>query len=191
MKPMRPLFLTALALLACAAACSSPDPVLYTIAPVNGAVQSVGPRVVLLDRIEIARYLDRSQIVQSSESYRFDIKSNDWWGEPLGAMLRRILQQELSQRLPQSAVLNALGAVSESADATIDLDFHRLDEDAAGNVVLQAQASITFKGHSTPVLRSFNLTARPTAAGTPGEVAAISGVVGQLADGLAAMLAGR
>ena len=66
---------------------------------------------------------------------------NDWWGEPLGAMLGRILIEELSQRLPQSAVLSENGAVSSPADATIELNIRRLDEDAAGNVVLLAQAA--------------------------------------------------
>ena len=35
-------------------------------------------------QIGLARYLERSQIVRSSENYRLDVMSNDWWGEPLG-----------------------------------------------------------------------------------------------------------
>ena len=30
----------------------------------------------------------------SSENYRLDVMSNDWWGEPLGAMLSRVLTEE-------------------------------------------------------------------------------------------------
>ena len=48
------------------AACSSPPPVLYTIAPVEGAAQPGGPKVILLQQIGLARYLERSQIVRSS-----------------------------------------------------------------------------------------------------------------------------
>lgn len=183
--------LGALGLAAGLGACTSTDPALYTIAPVAGAVQSHGPKIVLLERIEIPRYLDRSQIVRSSEDYRLDLKTNDWWGEPLRAMLRRVLQQELGQRLPASAVLTESGAVSASPDATVDLDLQRLDEDKGGNVVLQAEASVSFKGSRAPALRSFHLTAPPTAQGATGEVAAISITVGQLADGLVAMLAAR
>src|ERR1700747_2710694 len=87
--------------LAALAACSSPTPVLYTNAPVSGAVQSGGPKVVALQQISLARYLERSQIVRSSENYRLDVMSNDWWGEPLSAMLSRVLTEELWQRLPQ------------------------------------------------------------------------------------------
>ena len=99
---MRTGRLAALALAAALVACASPNPVLYTIAPVSGAVQAGGPKVVALQQIILARYLERSQIVRSSENYRLDVMSNDWWGEPLGAMLSRVLIEELGQRLPQS-----------------------------------------------------------------------------------------
>lgn len=172
------------------AACSSPDPVLYTIAPLTGTPRNSGPKVVLLEHVDVARYLDRSQIVLSSENYKLDVKSNDWWGEPLGAMVTRVLRQELSQRLPQSTVINESGAVTAAPDATVDLDLQRLDEDASGNLILQAQASVNFKGSRAPVLRSFQLNVPATAPGAPGAVAAVSTAVGQLAEGLAVMLIG-
>lgn len=180
--------ITMLASSAALAACSSPSPKLYTIAPVQGAVHSGAPKVVLLQQISLARYLERSQIVRSSENYQLDVLQNDWWGEPLGAMLSRILVDELSQRLPQSAVISENGAVTSPADATIELNVRRLDEDATGTLVLDAQAGVTFKGRQAATLRSFRLTAVPQAPGVPFEVAAISTAVGQLADGLAAML---
>ena len=170
-------------------ACSAPPPVLYSIAPVQGAVQPAGPKIILLQQIGLARYLERSQIVLSSENYRLDVMTNDWWGESLGPMLSRVLVEELGQRLPQSVVLNENGAVSSPADVTIELNLRRLDEDATGNLVLTAQAGVTFKGRQTPVLRSFHFTVPPPTPGVPGEVAAISAAVGQLADGLASMLA--
>jgi len=188
---MRIAPLAAAGSLAALAACSSPNPVLYTIAPVSGAVQNSGPKVVALRQISTARYLERSEIVRSSENYRLDVMENDWWGEPLGAMLSRVLVEELGQRLPQSTVFAESGAVTASPDATIELNIQRLDEDASGNLVLQAQASVNFKGQRAPALRSFRSVVTPPAADTPGEVAAISTAVGQLADGLASMLVAR
>ena len=85
---------------------------------------------------------------------------NDWWGEPLAAMLSRVLVSELSQRLPQSVVLSESGAVSSPPDATIALNVQRLDEDAAGNLILQAQAGVSFKGRGAPALRSFRFACR-------------------------------
>ena len=52
----------ALGFAAILAACSSPDPVLYTIAPVNGATKIGGPKVVVIERVQVANYLDRLQI---------------------------------------------------------------------------------------------------------------------------------
>ncbi len=183
-----PWRMAGLALMMALGACSSPPPALYTIAPVDGTTQAAGPKVVLLQQIGLARYLERSQIVRSSENYRLDVMPNDWWGEPLGAMLSRVLVAELSQRLPQSVVLSENGAVSSPADATIELNLRQLDEDAAGNLILSAQAGVSFKGRNTPTLRSFRFVVQPKAPGVPGEVAAISVAVGQLADGLASML---
>jgi hypothetical protein len=175
----------AIALAACS---SSPEPALYTIAPVSGTPQTGAPKAILLQQIGLARYLERSQIVRSSENYRLDVMANDWWGEPLGAMLSRVLIGELGQRLPQSVVFGELGAVSTSPDATLALSVQRLDEDATGTVILEAQASVSFTGLTAPVLRNFRFTATPTEPGVPGEVPAISAAVGHLADGLAAML---
>ena len=104
--------MAALALVVALAACSTPNPDLYSIAPVDGSVRSGTPKVILLQQIGLARYLERSQIVRSSENYRLDVMQNDWWGEPLGAMLSRVLIEELSQRLPQSAVISENGGVS-------------------------------------------------------------------------------
>jgi uncharacterized lipoprotein YmbA len=181
----------ALVLAAALTACSSPSPVLYTMAPVQGRVQAAAPKVIALQQVSIARYLERSEIVRSSENYRLDVMSNDWWGEPLAAMLTRVLIEELGQRLPQSTVVSESGAVSVSPDAAIALNMQRLDEDASGNLVLQAQASVNFKGRAAPVLRNFRFVVPPSAPATQGEVGAISTAVGQLADGLASMLAGR
>jgi len=181
-----------LGLLAALAACSSPSPDLYTIAPVPGVQQATSPKVVVLQQIGLERYLERLQIVRSSEDYKLDVMSNDWWGEPLAAMLSRVLVDELQQRLPQSVVISEVGAVSAPADATVTLNIQRMDKDASGNLILSAQAGIIFKGRAaTPVLRNFRFSVTPDSPRIPGEVAAISTAVGQLADGLAAMLVAR
>jgi uncharacterized lipoprotein YmbA len=187
--PARRPFILGLA--AALAACASPDPVLYTLASVPGTPIPGGPGVVLLRAVALARFLDRPQIVRSSENYRLAVMGNDWWGEPLGAMLGRVLVAELGQRLPGTAVYSEAGAVSVAADATVELNLERLDEDAAGNLVLAAQAAVVFdKRRDAPRTRNFRIVVPAAGPGVPAEVAAISAAVGQLADGLAAMLRG-
>jgi hypothetical protein len=179
-----------LLLMASLAACSSsPNPVLYTVAPIPGRMQSGAPRVIALRGIGLPQYLERLPIVHSSESYRLDVMANDWWGEPLGAMLGRVLAEELGQRLPQSVVLSESGAVSTTPDATVELNIQRLDEDASGTLVLMAQVGVEFRSRRAPLLRNFRVAVPPAAPGVGAEVAAISAAFGQLADNIATMLA--
>jgi uncharacterized lipoprotein YmbA len=50
--------------------CASPTPNLFTLAPVPGEVRPGRPAVVQLRQIGLAKYLDRPQIVRSTEDYR-------------------------------------------------------------------------------------------------------------------------
>jgi uncharacterized protein len=172
-----------------AAACSSPNPALYTLAPVPGSQLSGGPKVVALHGLGVARYLQRSQIVQSSEGYRLVLRPNDWWGEPLDAMLARVLAEDLTQRLPQSTIYTSAGAVTGDPEATVEIELQRLDLDRDGNVLLIAQGSVSFKHQATPDTRRFRISQPPPSATVEGQVAATSTALGQLADGIAGMLA--
>jgi uncharacterized lipoprotein YmbA len=101
-------------------------------------------------------------------------------------MLSRILISELGQRLPQSIVINETSAVSATRDATIALNVQRMDANASGAVMLEAQASVAFKCRDS-ALRGFRFTVPPSAPSIQAEVVA-SSAVGQLADGLATMV---
>jgi len=180
--------LLSILLLTMFAACSSPDPVLYTIASVPGSPAIGGPKVVLLQTVGLARYLDRPQIVHSAADDRLDVRTNDWWGEPLGPMLGRVLADELGNRLPQSIVISDGSVVSATPDATVELDIRQLNGDSTGSLILQAQASVTFKGKNPSVLRNIRIVVPAPDAGIAGQVKATSTAVGQLADRLASVL---
>jgi uncharacterized protein len=177
-----------LALAGLPAACASPNPTLYMLADVPGATHGGAPRVVELRAIAIAHYLERSQIVRSSEGYRMDVLSNQWWGEPLDTMMGRILVQELNQRLPGSTVYGDSGAISTPPDATVEINLQRFDLNRDGAVLLAAQVAVDAK---RMVARGVALTVLPADGTTQALVAAMSTAVAQLADTIAAMLAGR
>ncbi len=173
-----------------AACSSSPNPTLYTIAPVPGTPRPGGPHIVVLREISLARYLERPQIVRSSASYQLVVELNDWWGEPLAAMLGRVLIENFSQRLPGSVVLSELGAIGNKPDATVEINVLRLDADSDGTVVLRAQVGITLaSARQSPTAQTIALKAVPPSVGVPGAVAAISDALGQLADRVAGLLA--
>ena len=141
-----------------AAACSSPDPRYYTVVARTGPTLPSGPRIVLLKDIGLASYLDRREIVRSSEGYKLDIMSNDWWGEPLGGMLGRVLVVELSQRLPGSTVYAESGAITADANAIVGVNIQRLDADKAGKLILLAQVAVDF---NRPVARRRAISRSP------------------------------
>ncbi|HEY0185424.1 MAG TPA: PqiC family protein [Rhodopila sp.] len=180
--------LALLGLVALAAACTSPNPTLYVLAPVPGATHAGAPRVIALRAVAIAHYLERSQIVRSSEGYRMDVLANEWWGEPLDTLMGRILTEELNQRLPGSTVYGDSGAISTTPDATVEINLQRLDLNHDGDVLLSAQIAVDGKRTAA---RGVTITVRPNDATTQALVAAMSTATGQLADAIAAMLAGR
>jgi len=176
-----------LALVAVLASCSSPNPKLYILAMVPGKTHHGAPAAIDLRAIAIAHYLERSQIVRSSEGYRLDVLSNEWWGEPLDTMMGRILVQELNQRLPGSTVYSDSGAISTPADATVEINLQRFDLDRDGDVLMAAQVAVEGKRSAS---RAVALKQRPEDGTTPALVAAMSVAVAQLADTIAEMLAG-
>ena len=182
----RALLLTPLVLTA--ARCASPDPAIYTLRAVPGVASGGGPSAVKLARPGLAGYLDRPEIVRDSAANRLALRSGERWGEPLGDMIGRVLAEDLSQRMAGSSVFTEAGSISVDAAATIELDIQRFDLDASGTVVLQAQVAVEpGRSHDPVGTRSIRLTLPPTSDSTSDLVGAMSTLLGQLADQIAAM----
>ena len=192
MKPLprRAVLMSSLLTAAGLAACASPDPVLFTLAPVPGAPVPGAPRSVVLREIGLARYLDRPQIVRATEDYQLDVAQNDWWGEPLGRMIGRILIADLAARLPASLIVAESGALSaQQADATVEVNILAFATDRAGAVQLSAQIAVI---HRTPKpdrrSRALDLSEPVARPDVKSQVAAMSIALGRLADAVAEML---
>jgi uncharacterized lipoprotein YmbA len=181
-------FLSLVPPLALAACSSSPDPGLYVIAVRPGTAVSSGPPVVQLRDVTLPSYLDRREIVRSSEDYKIGVRSNDWWAEPLGSMLGRVLSLELSQRLPGSNVYREGGAISLDPNAVLAVNVQRLEVDASRTVQLLAQVAVEFNRPRRTASRNFTIAKPVSATTVVAEVAAISDAVAELADGIAQMM---
>ncbi len=179
----RRTFVTCMGLLL--VSCSSANPALYTLDAPTGPVRRGGPRMIELRTVGLARYLERNQIVRSSENFRFDVLPNDWWGEPLDAMTGRVLARALAQRLPGSTVYLESGAISAAPDATVQVNLQRLDQDLSGAVRLAAQFAVIRRVTDT---RTFTVNVPVTGGSVPALVAAMSEAMGNLADQIAAAL---
>jgi uncharacterized lipoprotein YmbA len=168
--------------------CRSPDPRLYTLSAAPGPVVSGGPRAITLRQVSLARYLERQEIVRSSEDFRIEVEANDWWGEPLGAMIGRVLVESLGQRLAGTQVFSEGGAISPDASARVEVNILRLDADRSGAVVLVAQVAVA-PPSGEPTAHQIRLSVRPSGTSLADQVAATSAAVGKLADAIAGEVA--
>jgi uncharacterized lipoprotein YmbA len=179
---------TVLCCVALLTACSSPPPRLYTIGIQDGPNITGAPKTIELRDVALAGYLDRPQIVRSSDSYRLEVMANDTWGEPLGGMVGRVLSIELAQRLSASNVYSGRSAIAAMADAVVEVNIQRMDVGGDGKLILLAQVAVKFRSKPQPVARTFTIGKPLADVSTATEVAAISAAIGELADELALML---
>ena len=172
--------------------CSSSEPAYFILAPVPGTAMRGGPTSVELRRPGLAGYLDRPEIVRANSAYSLRVVSGERWGEPLGDLVARILAENLNQRLPGSNVFTSTGSITAEANAKIELDIQRLDADPSGKVVLLAQVAVSRgRAKASVETRTMRLDAQPASTSTSDLVAAMSDVLGQLADLIAPMLRGK
>lgn len=188
---MRTVPRRALPLLLVLVGCRSPNPNLYGLIVPPGPSLPRGPKVIAVREVSLAGYLDRQQIVRSSEDYRLTTSEDDWWGEPLAGMLTRVLVQALAQRLPRSSVVGADTAIRVTPDASVEVSIQRLDANGEGVVTLAAQIAIGHRsGRQDPRVRGFTTAVPPDGTDMRAHVAAASVAVGRLADATASMLQG-
>jgi uncharacterized lipoprotein YmbA len=203
--PSRRRVLAALTLMPLVARCKDTPPTrFYTLAP--RPAQGPSPKVahtIVVQRVEVARYLDRPQIVRYGSPYELSLSEFDNWGEGLGDMATRVLVEDLAERLPDSHVYAASGPLTlPNADETVEVNIMKFEPDAAGAVVLSAQWVIHRKGSSGRYhTQQFQVAA--AASGSSGgansgggatidsasQVAAMSDALGQLASQIAKALA--
>ena len=177
------------AVLAALSGCSSAPTSYYALAAIPGAAQPGGPPSVAVRTPDIAGYLDRNAIVRGGQDYRVDVASTQVWAEPLDGMIGRVLAEELAQRLPGTQVQpSSFGA--GTPDATLQLNVQRFDAAADGTVTLLAQLAVQRGSDRTGDTRSVQLSAQAGSPGTASMVAAMSALLGRLADQAAGMLRG-
>ena len=171
----------ALLLTACA---TSPTPTLYVLQSVPGTIVATKAVGVELRRISLAGYLDRPEMVCGPRDFRLVVDDQSRWGEPLGAMLNRVLTEDLVQRLPAASVFAESGAISTKPELVLELDVQRLDTEADGNVTLLAQLALR-PLDGTAKATTLRLRQHVTGEGAASQAQAMSAALGALADEIA------
>jgi uncharacterized protein len=176
-----------LLLFAALAACSSPDPNYYTLAPTPGPIVTTPARIIEVARPGLAGYLDRSGIVLQQSGYRLAVNTIDLWAEPLADMIGRVLTQDLSQRLPASQVFASTGAIATDPDLRVEADVQQFDASPNGTVTLAATVAIE-QHHKSLSTRTMHFTTA-TGPGPAALAAALSSLLGQMSDQIATEVA--
>jgi uncharacterized lipoprotein YmbA len=190
-SPSRRRVVAVLALLPALSACSTtPSPRLFTLAPRAGTPNNKFSGTISVRRAELAKYLDRPEIVSYSDPYELSMSEYVRWGEGLGDMVTRVLVEDLAQRLPLSRPFAASGPLTlPSPDVTIEINIDRFGPDPSGAVVLAAQW-VAHRERRADWIQSERIEV-PLASSndTTAQVAAMSDALGRLADRIASGLA--
>ena len=189
---MKPLA-TALALAGALtlAACGSSPPtrfyVLEPVAPAQSAAAASGAPIRLA-AVHLPEELDRLEIVSGLGPNRVELRSEDRWASPLDDMSRRVLAQDLEQRLPSQMLVPPHAPAPRSARALV-IDLQAFGLDAAGTVRLQGGWSLEGPDRQPLLRRTVDLSAPAAGAGSQAQAAAMSRLLGELADQIAAVVA--
>jgi len=178
-----------LALLTVAGCASSPPTRYFALDPVAPAAASGADRAggagvpVKVDAVHIPPALDRESMVRGESGNQLQISSQDRWAGDLGEMIRRVLTQDLASRLPAGMVIAPQSPAPPKAHGLV-VDILTF-QPQAGEVVLDADWTLLQGTQSNPVVRrSVHLTASG-ASQAQDEAAAMSTLLGQLADDIA------
>ena len=175
-----------LALLMLTACASSPPTHFYALDPVQagGGPHAVAGAPVKIDAVHIPPALDRSSMVRGESGNQLDISSQDRWAGDLGEMIRRVLTQDLAERLPSGMVIAPESPAPANARGIV-VDILTFQPQASSDVVLDAEWTLLQGTQSNVVLRrSVHLTTA-AADSAQGEAGAMSTLLGELADSLA------
>lgn len=167
-------------------ACASPDPTYYNLRPVPGPQAQTAAHIIEVRKPGLAGYLDRADLVLGTADYHLAVAKNANWGEPLGDMIGRILTEDLQQRLPNAGVHGDSGAISADPDLRVEVNINRFDASGGGTVVLRADVAVE-AGISHHALTAHTIALEaPASPGPAGLAAAMSTLLGALADHISA-----
>jgi uncharacterized lipoprotein YmbA len=177
-----------------ATGCASSPPLHYytlTEVPADARLPTPANTVpVRLDRVTVPTELDRAQLVRRIDTTRLQIMEADRWAAPLDDMIRRVLSDNLSVRLPASFIGNPNEPAVGEKRQSLSVDIQEFYGDAACAVTLRAAWVLRQPdSQSTRGNEEARVPAGSNCAGAATLPAAMSQALGQLSDRIAAAIA--
>jgi len=167
---------------------SSPPTRFYTLDAVPAQSRAPQPGAPLqVAAVHMPASLDRREIVSQSGPNRLEVSDENRWGAPIAEMTRRVLTEDLLERLPAGAVILPDQPAPANANALV-LDILRFERDSSGEVILRGSWALLPPQSNAPLaMRNVDLRAA-AGADYAAQAQAMSGLVGQLADQIAEAL---
>lgn len=154
----------ALVLLAACVA-SSPPPRFYRLEPVVAPAAEQSTRAVVIGPFQLADYLDRPQLVTRNGNGSVTVADFERWAGPLGANFQEVVAANVSRLLGSDHVLEFPAATIMKPERRVTGRISRLDLDAKGLAVLEAQWGV-LDGDGAIVQAARRSRYEATAAGT-------------------------
>jgi uncharacterized protein len=167
---------------------SSPPAKFYTlasVAPAHADRANADSTTVPLQvsAVHIPSILDRQEMVSESTATHIAISDQHRWVAPIAEIVRRVLTQDLAERLPSGSVIY----VDEPAPARVKaivVDILRFDGTANGMVVFDGGWSMV-SGDTVVLSRHMRLTDRAPMGDYEQQAVAMSRILGVVADSIA------
>jgi len=174
------------------AGCASSPPVQYfTLDPIPAQPLSAHRSNTTLQvaAVHVSALLDRQEMVRQTAANSIEVNDQHRWASPLGRMIRRVLTQDLAQRLSAESVILPNQSAPRGT-ALVVIDILQFEADANGTVVFNGSWSLLHKEtHSTAQNYPLHLSAQTDAAGYQAQARAMSQIVDRIADAITARLA--
>lgn len=174
------------------ASCAAPALRVYVLqtpaAPVvSSPVEDLPDDVIELRPVLLPDHLDTRDIVRRAAPDLLVSSRNGRWGDRLSVGIRQALATDLQALLPRSAIVTA--SPIQPGFRRISLTVSRFDLDATGTLVLEADWIIeATRPPAVLARRRVRLVSSGVGGSDAAQVAAMSGLVGQLAASLASGL---
>ena len=174
------------------AACAGSRTHFHTLAPVPAAALPARPACsgppIEVRHVSLPGTLDREAVVRADSAESLDVSSADRWAGPLQGMIQRVIAQDLRRRLPGQQVLLPGDAPPASGATGLSLNIQYFAGDAAGEVSLQADWTVTSRSGSSLLTRTNMVDTQAASPAVADVVTAMSRALGAFADPIAAKL---
>jgi uncharacterized protein len=169
-------------------------PKLYVLSATPAATTHTLPAAAVLGLgpIDLPGYLDRRGIVTRVAPNRVEASANDLWAEPLATNFKTVLEQNLRLRMPGVPIRTYPWVQGATPELAVAIEVVQFEATSGGTIELLARWALREPRERTVVVsRDSVLTQAVAGPGTEDVIAAMSSVLGTLADQIAAEIATR